>query len=45
MLKLHDFCNRALRNARPTTQTWRDFFDDFVDDPEIAARFKTSAPR
>ena len=29
-----------LRDARLTTQTWHDFLDDFVDDPELAARFK-----
>lgn len=29
-----------LRDARLTTQTWHDFLDDFVDDPQLAARFK-----
>ncbi len=29
-----------LRDARLTTQTWHDFLDAFVDDPELAARFK-----
>ena len=34
-----------LRDARLTAQTWRQFLDDFVDDPELAARFKAKAPR
>lgn len=29
-----------LRDARLTTQTWHDFLDAFVDDPELAAHFK-----
>ncbi|TPG51614.1 hypothetical protein [Sphingomonas glacialis] len=34
-----------LRDARLTTQTWRDFLDAFVDDPELAVRFKDRTPR
>lgn len=34
-----------LSDARRTTQTWHDFLDAFVDDPELAARFKAQAPR
>src|SRR3546814_17570024 len=29
-----------LRDARLTAQTWPDFLDAFVDDPDLAARFK-----
>ena len=34
-----------LRGARLTTQTWHDFLDAFVDDPELAVRFKDRTPR
>lgn len=34
-----------LRDARLTPQTWRDFLDSFVDDPELAVRFKDRTPR
>ena len=34
-----------LSEARLTTKTWRQFLDDFVDDPELAARFKARALR
>ncbi|MCI4592555.1 hypothetical protein MOK15_21080 [Sphingobium sp. BYY-5] len=34
-----------LRNARLTTQAWYDFLDAFVDDPELAARFKAQTLR
>ena len=34
-----------LREAHLTTKAWRQFLDDFVDDPELAARFKANAPR
>jgi hypothetical protein len=34
-----------LRDARLTTQSWRDFLDAFVDDPELAVRFKDRTPR
>lgn len=34
-----------LSEARLTTETWHQFLNDFVDDPELAARFKTTAPR
>jgi hypothetical protein len=34
-----------LSEARLTTTTWHQFLDNFVDDPELAARFKTQAPR
>ena len=30
-----------LREARRSTKTWHEFLDDFVDDPELAARFKS----
>ena len=29
-----------LSDARLTTKTWHQFLDDFVDDAELAARFK-----
>jgi len=29
-----------LRHARRSTKDWHEFIDDFVDDPELAARFK-----
>ena len=34
-----------LRDARLTTQTWRDFLEAFVDNAELAARFKNRTPR
>ncbi|RZI61350.1 MAG: hypothetical protein EOP94_00820 [Zymomonas sp.] len=34
-----------LRDARLTTKAWHQFLDDFVDDPELAARFKAHKPR
>lgn len=34
-----------LSQERRTTKTWHQFLDDFVDDPELAARFKTQTPR
>jgi len=34
-----------LREARRTTQTWHCFPDDFLDDPELATRFKAQPPR
>ena len=34
-----------LSEARLTTNTWHQFLDDFVDDPEVATRFKTQASR
>ncbi len=34
-----------LSDARLTTKTWHQFLDDFVDDPVLAARFKTQASR
>jgi hypothetical protein len=34
-----------LSEARLTTKAWHQFLDDFVDDPELAARFKAQAPR
>lgn len=34
-----------LRDARLTTKGWHDFLDDFVDDPELAVRFKAHNPR
>ncbi|PBN41035.1 hypothetical protein SxD43FB_24315, partial [Sphingobium sp. D43FB] len=29
-----------LSQARLTTKAWHQFLDDFIDDPELAARFK-----
>ena len=34
-----------LNEARLTTRTWHQFLNDFVDDPELATRLKTQAPR
>ena len=34
-----------VRAARLTTQTWHDFLDDFVDDPELVARIKAKSPQ
>jgi hypothetical protein len=34
-----------LCEARLTTKAWHQFLDDFVDDPELAARFKGQPPR
>ncbi|WCP15933.1 IS66 family transposase ISPpa5 (plasmid) [Sphingobium sp. AntQ-1] len=34
-----------LSEARLTTKTWHHFLDDFVDDLELAARFKGQPPR
>jgi hypothetical protein len=34
-----------LSEARLTTKTWHQFLDDFVDDPELAARFKSQPSR
>jgi hypothetical protein len=34
-----------LSEARLTTKTWYQFLDEFVDDPELAACFKTQASR
>ncbi|MFP5510705.1 MAG: hypothetical protein ACLGIP_16340 [Alphaproteobacteria bacterium] len=34
-----------LRDARRTAETWHDFLDDFVDDPELTARFRGQKPR
>ena len=34
-----------LTDARRTTRTWHDFLDAFVEDPELAARFKAQPPR
>jgi hypothetical protein len=31
-----------LREARRSTKTWHEFLDDFVDDPELAARLKVT---
>ena len=30
-----------LREARRSTKAWHEFLDDFVDEPELAARFKS----
>lgn len=40
-----DELTEMLSEARLTTKTWHQFLDDFVDDPEAAARFKTQASR
>lgn len=34
-----------LSEARLTTKSWHQFLDDFVDDPELAARFKAQPSR
>lgn len=34
-----------IRAARITTQTWHQFLDDFVDDPDLVARIKAQSPR
>lgn len=34
-----------LRDARRTPKTWQEFLDAFVDDPDLAARFKAQPPR
>lgn len=34
-----------LSQARLTTKSWHKFLDDFVDDPELAARFKAQTSR
>lgn len=34
-----------LADARLTTRTWHDFLDAFVNDLELAARFKAQPPR
>jgi hypothetical protein len=34
-----------LSEARLTTKAWHQFLDDFIDDPELAARFKAHKPR
>lgn len=40
-----DELSDMLREARRTTETWHGFLDDFVDDPELATRFKAQPPR
>jgi hypothetical protein len=34
-----------LSDARRSKEHWRDFLDDFVNDPEIIARVKETGPR
>ncbi|MBC7281955.1 hypothetical protein [Hoeflea sp.] len=34
-----------LSQARLTTKSWHQFLDDFVDDPELAARFEVQTSR
>ncbi|AWX93949.1 hypothetical protein DPM13_15870 [Paracoccus mutanolyticus] len=34
-----------LRDARLTAETWHQFLDDFVSDPELVQRFKAQPPR
>lgn len=34
-----------IRAARLTTQSWHEFLDDFVDDPDLVARIKAKSPR
>ena len=34
-----------LSQARLTTKAWHQVLDDFVNDPELAARFKADKPR
>lgn len=40
-----DELTNMLSKARLTTTAWHQFLDDFVDDPELAARLKTTASR
>ncbi len=40
-----DELSDMLREARRTTQAWHCFLDNFVDDPELATRFKAQPPR
>ena len=34
-----------IRDARITPQSWHQFLDDFVDDPDLVARIKAQSPR
>jgi hypothetical protein len=34
-----------LRDARISTESWHQFLDAFVDDPELVARIKAQSPR
>jgi hypothetical protein len=34
-----------IRSARRSPEEWNSFLDDFVDDPELAARLKTQTPQ
>lgn len=36
---------KMLSDARRSKEHWRDFLDDFVNDPEIIARVKENGPR
>lgn len=40
-----DELSDLLSDARLTTKAWHDFLADFVDDPDLAARFKAQALR
>jgi hypothetical protein len=40
-----DELSDMLQEARHTTQTWHCFLDDFLDDPELATRFKAQPLR
>lgn len=37
--------SEMLTDARRTTRNWHDFLDNFVDEAELAARFKAQTPR
>lgn len=39
-----DELKNMLRDARATSKSWNEFLEDFVDDQEIAARFKIKLP-
>lgn len=40
-----DELSDLLSDARLTIKAWHDFLADFVDDPDLAARFMAQAPR
>lgn len=40
-----DRTDRHAQQRALTTEIWHQFLDDFVDDPELVARFQTQSPR
>lgn len=42
---LTDYGIDEIRDACTTTQTWHQFLDNFVDDPDLFARAKNQPPR